>query len=97
MLVERSYPAKANVFREGESGRSMYIVMSGELVVFQSADGGGPPVKLMRLKPGDFFGETTLIDTQARPFSVWVEQPAVLYELTNMDLYRLYTADVHAY
>jgi hypothetical protein len=34
---------------------------------------------------------------QPRQFSVTVENPAQLYELTNMDLYRLYKQDVHAY
>ena len=50
----------------------------------------------MRYSPGDFFGETTLIEMQPRPFSVVVEHPALLYELTNMDLYALYRQDVKA-
>jgi CRP-like cAMP-binding protein len=96
MLVERVYPLGASVFKRGESGRSMYVVGSGELVAYQSGD-SGRPVKLMRLRPGDFFGETTLIEMQPRPFTVVVDKEARLYELTNMDLYALYRQDVHAY
>jgi CRP/FNR family cyclic AMP-dependent transcriptional regulator len=96
MMTERRFPASASVFREGEQGRSMYIVMSGELLKYQSGE-SGRMVKLMRFRPGDFFGETTLIEMQPRTFTVTAESEAHLLELTNMDLYRLYKEDVHAY
>jgi CRP-like cAMP-binding protein len=51
----------------------------------------------MRLAAGDFFGETTLIEMQPRPFSVLVEKHARLLELSNRDLYRLYQTDMQAY
>jgi CRP-like cAMP-binding protein len=96
MLVERDLPVGATVFREGEQGRSMYIVRSGELVKSQAGNSGFA-VKLMRFRSGDFFGENTLIEMQPRQFTVTVEKAAKLYELTNMDLYRLYQADMRAY
>jgi CRP-like cAMP-binding protein len=96
MLTDRKFPASASVFQEGEQGRSMYIVRSGELLKYQSGDSGNM-VKLMRFQPGDFFGETTLIEVQPRQFTVVAETDAQLFELTNMDLYRLYQEDVHAY
>lgn len=96
MLAERRFPASASVFQEGEQGRSMYIVRSGDLLKYQSGE-SGRLVKLTRFRPGDFFGETTLIEMQPRPFTVVAETEALLFELTNMDLYRLYKADVHAY
>jgi CRP-like cAMP-binding protein len=96
MLVERSYKAGSSVFREGEQGRSMYVVHSGELVANQ-AGGSGGTVRLMRFFEGDFFGETTLIEMQPRPFSVLVERDARLWELTNQNLYQLYQKDVKGY
>jgi CRP/FNR family cyclic AMP-dependent transcriptional regulator len=96
MLTERRFPASASVFQEGEQGRSMYIVRSGELLKYQSGE-SGRMVKLFRFLPGDFFGETTLIEMQPRPFTVVAETETFLFELTNMDLYRLYKEDVHAY
>ena len=96
MLRPRDFAAGQTVFGEGESGRSMYIVESGDLVVVQAGSSGGQ-VKLMRLGPGDFFGETTLIEMQPRPFSVQVEKDARLHELTNVDLYQLYRDDVKGY
>lgn len=96
MLVERTHPVGATIFREGESGRSMYIVHTGELVVCR-AGLSGHLVKMVRLREGDFFGETTLIEMQPRSNTVVVEREARLLELTNMDLYALYRKDVKAY
>jgi CRP/FNR family transcriptional regulator, cyclic AMP receptor protein len=96
MTEDREFPKDATVFGEGEQGRSMYVVESGELVAIRNG-GSGRPVRLMRLVPGDFFGETTLIEMQPRPFSVLVERDARLLELTNADLYRLYREDVKSY
>ena len=97
MLVERRYDAGESVFREGDPGRSMYIVQSGELVVSKNAE-SGRSIRMTRLGPGDFFGETTLIEMQNRPSTIVVQAPgATLYELTNASLYQLYKQDVNAY
>jgi CRP-like cAMP-binding protein len=96
MLAIRDCKAGTSVFREGEPGRSMYVVESGELVANQAGD-SGKTVRLMRFFSGDFFGEMTLIEMQPRPFSALVERDARLYELTNMQLYQLYQKDVKGY
>ena len=96
MLVERRFDAGATVFAEGDQGRSMFVVLSGELAVSKIADPGGV-VHMATLAPGDFFGEMTLIEMQSRSASVVAQSPTVLYELTARHLYNFYKADVHAY
>ncbi|HEY4121168.1 MAG TPA: cyclic nucleotide-binding domain-containing protein [Byssovorax sp.] len=96
MLAPRVHGAGAVVFREGDPGRSLYVVGEGRLMKWQSGD-SGRQVKHMRLEAGDFFGEMELIEIQPRQFTVVSETPSLLYELTNRDLYRLYQEDVHAY
>jgi CRP-like cAMP-binding protein len=96
MLVERSYAAGATVVAEGESGHSMFIVLSGRLAVTKRA-GSGPAIHMSHLAPGDFFGEMTLIEMQHRSASVAAESPTVLYELTGRNLYSYYKADILAY
>jgi CRP/FNR family cyclic AMP-dependent transcriptional regulator len=96
MLAERRYSAGERVFVEGDQERSMYIVHSGELLVCKAGE-SGRTVRMSRLGPGDFFGEITLIAMQPRPSTVRVETASVLYELTAMNLYAYYKADVHAY
>jgi CRP-like cAMP-binding protein len=96
MLVERRFDAGATIVAEGEPGRSMFIVYSGELIVSKLGD-GGRRIRVADLAPGDFFGEMTLIEMQNRSATVVAESPTVLYELRAKDLYTCYKADIHAY
>ena len=96
MLAERRFDVGATVVAEGEPGRSMFIVRSGELVVSKLGD-SGRMIRIAGLDPGDFFGEMTLIEMQNRSATVVAERTSVLYELTARNLYTYYKADIHAY
>jgi CRP-like cAMP-binding protein len=96
MLVERRFDVGATVVAEGEPGRSMFVVHSGELVVSKRGD-GARVIRMSVLEPGDFFGEMTLIEMQNRSATVVAESPTVLYELTAGKLYACYKADIHGY
>jgi CRP-like cAMP-binding protein len=96
MLVERRFDVGATVVAEGEPGRSMFIVLSGELVVEKLGE-SGRAIWMSRLEAGDFFGEMTLIEMQNRSATVVAQSPTVLYELTARSLYTYYKTDVHAY
>lgn len=96
LLKEHRYPAGTTVFVEGECGKSMYLVRTGELIV-QRRCPDGSPVRLLMMRPGDHFGVTTLIDMEPRPFSCIAEKDSLLYELTNADLYQLYKQNWKAY
>src|SRR5215475_13629682 len=75
MLVERRFDAGAAVVAEGEPGRSMYIVHSGELVVGKRGE-SGRSIRMAGLGPGEFFGEMTLIEAQNRSATVVADSPA---------------------
>ena len=94
MLVEHRFDVGATVVAEGEPGRSMYIIHSGELVV-SKLGGSGRAIRMTGLGLGDFFGEMTLIEAQNRSATVIADSPTVLYELTARNLY--YKADIYAY
>ncbi len=96
MMIERCFDVGATVVAEGEQGRSLYVVHSGELVVSKLGE-LGRAIHIARLGPGDFFGEMTLIEMQNRSASVITESTSVLYELTAGNLYAFYKADIHAY
>lgn len=96
MLRERIFDRGGIVFREGEFGRSMYIIQSGTLLASCAGD-SGHKVRLLRYGPYDFFGDMELIEVQPRSMTVTAETPVRLFELTNMNLYQLYKTDVHAY
>jgi CRP-like cAMP-binding protein len=96
MLRWEEHPLGSVVVREGENGFSMYVVRSGEVALYRkgSADAA---IRMARLGPGECFGEMAIIDIQARSATVIVEQSAVLYSLTNRDLYTLYHEDMPGY
>jgi|SRR5215813_4749103 len=96
MLVPREYEVGATICSEGESGRAMYVIRSGEVEVLRACTGGAV-VPIVRLGPGEFFGEMSLIEIQPRSATVRVVEPALLYSMTNRDLYSLYGQDLSGY
>ncbi|MGY3534461.1 Crp/Fnr family transcriptional regulator [Bradyrhizobium sp. USDA 4452] len=96
MLVERHFEVGATIVAEGEPGRSMFVVHSGELVVSRLGH-SGRSIRMASLAPGDFFGEMTLIEMQNRSASVAAQSTTVLYELTARNLYMYCKADIHGY
>jgi CRP-like cAMP-binding protein len=96
MLVERRFDVGDTVVAEGEPGRSMFVVHSGELVVSRLVD-SGRIIRMASLEPGDFFGEMTLIEMQNRSATVVAQGPTLLYELTARQLYTYYKVDIYAY
>jgi CRP/FNR family transcriptional regulator, cyclic AMP receptor protein len=95
-LRERNIAKGETLFREGESGNSMYIVKRGALIVRRHCS-KDYEARLQMMRPGDFFGVTALIEMEPRPFSCVAEQDSLLYELTNSDLYALYKNDLKGY
>jgi CRP/FNR family cyclic AMP-dependent transcriptional regulator len=96
MLKERRIAAGEVLFAEGDQGRSMFIVREGALIVRRHCT-DGTQARLLMMRPGDFFGVTSLIDMEPRPFSCCAEKDCILYELTNLDLYKLYKGDIKTY
>jgi CRP-like cAMP-binding protein len=64
VLDRRAFVAGKDVFREGQEGRSAYIVESGTVEIWKSV--GGERVVLALLGRGAVFGEMALIDLAPR-------------------------------
>jgi CRP/FNR family transcriptional regulator, cyclic AMP receptor protein len=96
MLREREVKKGEVVLREGETGTSMYIVLSGTLYATRRCE-DGTEVRMLLFRPGDFVGVTTLIEMEPRPFTIIAEKDAKLLELDSKDLYQLYRQDQKAY
>lgn len=66
----RSFRAGEAVFRQGEVGVGMYIILRGALDIFvdHSLDEDVPPRSQLvtRLKSGDFLGELSLVENNSR-------------------------------
>ena len=81
-LRSRSFPADAAVIREGETGDSMYFLVSGTVKVRRGA--------LTRLLgEGEFFGEMALLDRKPRTADVFTVAPCTVLVLNVADFYHL--------
>ena len=62
---ERKYGPNQVIFREGELGSEMYVVLEGRVMISKYIPGAGEEA-LAFLERGDYFGEMALIDNQPR-------------------------------
>ncbi|HVK76806.1 MAG TPA: cyclic nucleotide-binding domain-containing protein [Kofleriaceae bacterium] len=72
-LVE--IPAGDTLFRQGDPGDTLYVVVEGEVVVLSE---GPPQVEISRLGPGAFFGEIALVTDQPRSATIFVSEDTQL-------------------
>lgn len=70
LTEEQQYMEGARVVREGDIGDTFYVIREGEAKV---VSGAGRVVN--RLRPGDFFGEISLLDGGPRTATVIADTP----------------------
>jgi len=95
-LQEQHFEPGDVVFYEGELGRTMHVLREGEVDIVRRTS-NEEEVLIVRLGPGETFGEMTLVELQPRSATVIAKKPTHTYSLTNMDLYNLYRDDNYAY
>ena len=61
---ERKYADGEIIFQEGDPSHSAFVIVEGAVDLSKSGEGG--PLMLARLEPGEFFGETGVIDQSPR-------------------------------
>ena len=71
----RRFAANAILISEGDAGDSLYILLSGRVKVFSSAD-NGREIILGEIGPGQYFGELSLAG-EVRSASVMTLEPTV--------------------
>jgi len=74
-FMERDFAAGDTVAREGDAGRTFFVIDTGELTVNVRGEDVG------RLGPGDSFGEMALIDKSARSATVTAATDVHAYQL----------------
>lgn len=79
-LFEKSYEPGEEIFHEGDPGRALYLVASGEIEIAQ-ADGDGGERILARLGERTAFGELALIDDLPRQATARAVVPSELFIL----------------
>jgi CRP-like cAMP-binding protein len=85
------------VFREGEPGRELFVVLEGELEVLKGGRSQHHEARVAVLGPGDWFGEMSILDVMPRSATVRVLALTRLLRLSSSDLDALYRRDVKEY
>jgi len=87
-LRERSLKRGQVLFREGEPGEEMFVVLRGSIVISKPVTGRVEQV-LARIGPGDFFGEMSLFDRSPRSATVQADSDVALLALDREAMRRL--------
>ena len=75
------FPAGRHVFHEGESGDKLYLIAAGSVRISQPLLGGAREEALAVLRPGQFFGDMSLIDARPRSADAIAHEDCVLYSI----------------
>jgi len=76
------------ILREGDSGRSVYIILDGRVKVF-TRDQEGSEFELATLGVGQFFGEMSLVSGKPRSSSVAALELSVVVELSYASMAKV--------
>jgi CRP-like cAMP-binding protein len=90
------HPAGAVIVREGEHGRSLFVVLEGEVDITKERARGGL-AHLALLGPGSWFGAMALIDVMPRATTVQAVSPVRLLRVRASDLDALYRRGAKPY
>lgn len=91
-LVERKYNAGDSIIKQGEEGKGFYIISKGEVVVTRNTDTKANK-ELGKLKAGDFFGETALINNKKRGATVTALVRVTCWYLTRDNFNSLFGSE----
>jgi NADH dehydrogenase len=72
-ITQEHFEAGEEVFRQGDVGDRIYIILSGECEVVQERD--GKEIVCAQLKPGEYFGEMALLNQATRGATVRCTTP----------------------
>ena len=86
----------STLFREGDDGREMFVVLQGELEVLKRSH-RGTEARVALLGPGDWVGDMSIVDVQPRSATVRALAPTRLLRVTASDLDAVYRTDLKAY
>jgi CRP/FNR family transcriptional regulator, cyclic AMP receptor protein len=90
--VEEQYRSSATIFSEGEPGDKFYMVLEGAVRISRIVPGMGEEA-LAVLRPGNYFGEMSLIDDAPRSATAMCHEKCRLFVVNRRDLEDLLFVD----
>jgi len=86
-MERRHIPPDAALFRQGDKGKSLFILIEGLLDVEVEADGRSRQVG--RIHPGECFGEMSLLTGDRRSATISAASESVVYEVGKKPIGRI--------
>ena len=86
---ERSYVAGQTIFKEGQAGGEMHVILEGRVETFL-VDDEGNRVVLAEVEKGEMFGELSLFDNEPRSASAVALEPTRTCIVDRKDLEHLF-------
>lgn len=87
VLEKKTYPVGKTVVLKGEVVSKLYILYKGSLSVTVKVQGQKKVVA--QLKPGDYFGEMSLIEPMSATATISALEESVIYDITNEDFDKI--------
>ena len=82
----RQFIANQYIFREGEPGDKMYVIVAGTIEIRQTRNGAEKV--LVKMNPGDCFGEMAIIDSGARSADAFASSPCMVIEVKAETIHK---------
>ena len=83
LMKEMQYEQSTEIFKEGDTGDSMYIIQQGNIKIHKGS------TTLAILKEKEVFGELSLLDADTRSASATADTECILYKIDQEPFYEL--------
>lgn len=90
VMVLKQFSTGDKIIKQGDQGDAFYMILSGRVSVTQQQTFTGPPVELVKLGPGKFFGELALIEDSPRKATVTATTNVSCYTLDRQNFLSLF-------
>ena len=87
-MERRRIPKGETVFKEGDPGEELYILLAGELDAYIRQSDGAQR-SLFNVTHGDFFGEMSVIAKEPRSATITAKEDTDIMVLHGIDFYRI--------
>jgi CRP-like cAMP-binding protein len=92
VAAERKYEGSAHIFKEGDVGQEMYVILEGKVRISKMIPGAGEEA-LAILEKGQYFGEMAVIEDSPRSADAIAHVPCTLWVLNREKLDQLMFTD----
>ena len=89
-IDEMSYRANQTIFKAGDPGVNMQILLQGKVQTYLTDD-DGKQIVVSEIGKGEMFGELSLLDSEPRSASAVALEPTLTFIIDRDDLIRLFS------